>query len=118
MQDLDGDLCIRYSRRSDVVRQRSDLLSNFTNWVDSRFFDMFEREVIGRKEVWVKNGFIHLSNRTGSERFLSEFGEDFVEGESEGFLKDFPRMSERVGDTLRVQFTEEETEFGGEEVGT
>lgn len=79
---------------------------------------MFEREVIGRKEVWVKYGFVHLSDRTGSKRFLSEFGEDFVEGESEGFLEDFLRMSEGVRDTLGVKFTEEETKLRGEEVGT
>lgn len=79
---------------------------------------MFQGKIIGGEEIWVENSFINLSDRTSSERFLSEFGKDFVEGKSESFLKDFLRMPEGMGDTLRVKFAEEETEFGGEEIGT
>ena len=79
---------------------------------------MFQGKIVGGEEIWVENSFINLSDRTSSEGFLSEFGKDFVEGKSESFLKDFLRMSEGVRDTLRVEFAEEETEFGGEEIGT
>lgn len=79
---------------------------------------MFQGKIVGGEEIWVENSFINLSDRTSSEGFLSEFGKDFVEGKSESFLKDFLRMPEGMGDTLRVKFAEEETEFGGEEIGT